>query len=259
MDLVQFIDKLDLNCYEKEIILFLASIDNAEAKTIYKNTKVPQGRIYSVLNNLVQKNLIKIIPTSPKKYKIENVKDSLKMYLEMKESSLKKRIEEINSLSINPKRFTLDKNTPSVYSFTGRDEHLNALISVRNQAKAELLQIAPLFDGTFASNVSIYKALQRGVKLKVITRKITPGNKKNIRECLSLGAEVRYVDSPDLIYFLIKDSEEFILGLEDHKNQEERLSLYSRNKGLLQVLRRYFEELWKDAKVIEKSELNQFF
>ena len=85
MDLVQFIDKLDLNCYEKEIILFLASIDNAEAKTIYKNTKVPQGRIYSVLNNLVQKNLIKIIPTSPKKYKIENVKDSLKMYLSGRE------------------------------------------------------------------------------------------------------------------------------------------------------------------------------
>ena len=259
MDLAQFVDKLDLNRYEKEIILFLASINNADAKTIYKKTKVPQGRVYSVLTTLVTKGLVKIIPTNPKKYKVEDVKEALRNYLGEKKNLILKNMETIKDIEVKPTLFLLEKNAPSVYTFTGREEHLNALISVRNQAREELLHVAPLFDGTFASNVSIYKALQRGVKLKVITRKITAGNKKNIKECLTLGAAVRYVDSPDLIYFLIKDSEEFILGLEDHKNKEERLSLYSRNKGLLQVLRRYFEELWKDAKVIEKSELNQFF
>ena len=255
MLLSQFIDGLDLNTYDKEIVLFLSSVDNADANTIYKKTKVPKGRIYSVLNGLVEKRFVDVIPTSPKKYKIDDVKEAIKNYLERKKDLIGKNINEINNIEIKPKLFNLDKNAPSVYTFTGREEHLNALISLRNRAKKRLMQVAPIFSGTFASNLSLYKALSKGTKVRVITTKITKENKKNIRECLKLGAEVRLLDSPDLVYFLVKDADEFILGLEDYRNKEERLSLISRNKGLLLVLEQYFDNLWKKSRKIDASKL----
>jgi sugar-specific transcriptional regulator TrmB len=255
MQLAQFVDGLDLNSYEKEIILFLASVDNADANIIYKKTKVPKGRIYSVLNSLIDKKFVNVIPTSPKKYKIDDIKESIKNYLEEKKNDLGRKIKESDDIEVKPKLFTLEKNAPSVYTFTGREEHLNALISLRNRAKKRLIQVAPIFIGTFASNIAMYKALNQGIKVKVITKKITKENKKNIKECLKLGAEVRFLDSPDLVYFLVKDTDEFILGLEDYRNKEERLSLISRNKGLLVVLEQYFDNLWKKSRKIDVSKL----
>ncbi|HII15746.1 MAG TPA: hypothetical protein HA362_05545 [Nanoarchaeota archaeon] len=255
MDLSQFIDGLDLSSYEKEAILFLSGVDNADAHTIYKNTKIPKGRIYSVLNSLVEKGFANIIPTSPKRYRIDNIQSAIKIYLETKQDLIGKSITEIDSLEVKPKVFRLEKNAPSVYAFTGREEHLNALISLRNRAKSSLIQVAPMFAGTFASNLSLYKAIHRGVKVRIITAAITKENKKSIREYLKLGAEVRILGSQDLVYFLIKDNDEFILGLEDYRNKEERLNLISRNKGLLLVLEQYFEGLWKRSRKINASKL----
>ncbi len=252
MDLSLFLDKLDLGSYEKEAILFLSSIKNANANMIYKNSKIPKGRIYSVLNSLVESGFVKIIPTNPKRYEIDNIKRSIKDYLEKKRDLIGKSITEVDTLEVKPKQFDLDKNAPSVYAFSGREEHLNALISLRNNAKSRLIQVAPIFTGTFASNLSLYKALNRRIKVKIITTSITKENKKNINECLRLGAEIRILNSSDLVYFLVKDTDEFILGMENYKNKEERLNIISRNKGLLLVLEQYFENLWKKAQKIEE-------
>ncbi len=250
MELMQFVDNLNLNSYEKEIIIFLASIDSSDANNIYKNTKVPKGRIYSVLNSLVEKRFVNIIPTNPKKYKIDNIKNALKEYLELKKTEINQSIDEVEKVTFKPKSFYLEKNAPSVYTFTGREEHLNALISLRNRARKRLIQVAPIFKGTFASNMSLYKALNRGVDVRILVRKVTDENKKNIKECIKLGAKIKYLDSDELVYFLLKDYDEFILGLESYENKEERLSLISRNKALLVALEKYFDELWKKGKEV---------
>ena len=121
MQLTQFIDELDFNRYEKEVIVFLVSVNNAGADVIYKNTRIPKGRIYSVLNSLIEKGIVKLIPTSPKKYLIENVKESLENYLKSKKNSLNKQIQIIEKIELQPKLFSLEKNAPSVYTFTGRE------------------------------------------------------------------------------------------------------------------------------------------
>ena len=58
MQLAQFLDQMDFNRYEKEVILFLAGVDHAEAQKIYKGTKIPKGRIYSILESLKEKNIL---------------------------------------------------------------------------------------------------------------------------------------------------------------------------------------------------------
>jgi sugar-specific transcriptional regulator TrmB len=252
MELAQYMDELDFNSYEKEVILFLAGVEDADAKDIYKGTKVPKGRIYSVLNSLIGKGFVKKIPMNPRRYKIDNIKESLQNYLKAKKTMLKEQMNDIDKIELKPKSYKIEKNAPSVYTFTGREEHLSALIALRNGAKKTICHVAPWFQGTFASNNAKYRALKRGVKMRIIVREIAPRNRKNILECLRLGAEIRMLDSDDLVHLLIRDSEEFTLGVDDYKKKEERLVLLSTNISVLKIMEDYFEKLWKKARVVDE-------
>ncbi len=250
MELAQFLDGLKLNKYEKEVILYLSNVNSADAGTIYKNTKVPQGRIYSVLQSLKIDGFVDVIPTSPKKFRIKNLKYSLKKYLESKKNDLENQMNKVESIEEGKKSFNLDKNDPSVHIFTGRDEHINALISLRDNVKSEFLQIAPWFIGTYASNLSLHKSLKRGVNVKIIIKEITDKNRKNVKEAIAHGAEIKRFDSKDLLSLAIIDSKEFLLGVQNYDNQEERLTLLSQNKALCSSLENTFYGFWKKAKPI---------
>ena len=248
-----------MNRYEKEVIMYLSSVESANADTIYKNTCVPKGRVYSVLKSLIHEQIVNVIPTSPKNYTIDDVKERLYSYIERKRTLLEQTKQELTSLSLEEKNWSPPVGTPTVYTFSGRDEQLNALVTLRTRVKKSMIQIAPIFDGTYSSNLSLYKALERGVQFQVIVRKVTKGNQKNIAECVRLGAKVKTLDSDDLIYFLLCDKKECILGLEDFTKKEERLCVYLKQQSLLRVLEEYFAKVWKKAKTASLHEFPQSF
>jgi phosphatidylserine/phosphatidylglycerophosphate/cardiolipin synthase-like enzyme len=156
---------------------------------------------------------------------------------------------DINSIELKPKQTALEKHA-SARTFTGRDEQMQQVIAMRNSAKHELLQTAPLFVGTFATNLSLQKALRRNVKVKIIVERITPKNRTNITNHLKHGAEIRLYDKLDGLSMLINDSSELLFGVHDYHNQEDRLNVYTRNQALVSTMRSTFLRLWKDAKPV---------
>lgn len=252
MELPQYLDSLDFNSYQKKVILFLSGIDSASAQQIIKGSAVPQGRIYEVLNTLNKKGLIQVHPGAPKLFSIKNVKESLSNYLTAKKIKIDEEISELKELDLKPKTY-LKESTPSVEVILGREEHLHKVIEFRNSAQKELLQIAPSFVGTFASSLALEKALQRGIKVKVITYAITPENKKMVRTLLENGGELRILPAKDLLVLQIKDREELILGM--HGEKEERTLIYSRNKALLETLIETFDKMWTSAKIVNIKNL----
>ncbi|MFH1506480.1 MAG: helix-turn-helix domain-containing protein [archaeon] len=254
MNLDRFLDTLKLTLYEKEIIAYLATVDSADANTIYKNAKVPQGRIYSVLQELHKKGFVDILPVCPKKYQIRDIKTSLKQYLKQKEADLQEKRELIDDLELAPRKFIMAPNDPSVSLFLGRDEHLQIVASLRDAAQDELLQIAPSFRGSFASRLAMQKALKRRVKVKVITLGVNPDNKPMIKTTVENGGEVRILEFPRTA-FMIKDSEEFIIVVHNYEKMEERTVILCRNKALLDILKDKFFEYWQKAKPVKKEDL----
>jgi HTH-type transcriptional regulator, sugar sensing transcriptional regulator len=253
MILLQFLEQLKFNKYEKDIILFLSEVNSATANQIYKNTKVPQGRIYSVLNELKNNSILEIMPTSPKKYKIGNIQISLKEYLKRKQEQIEQQIKEVRDVETKP-QIILNEKEISTRILLGREEHLAFIVSMRESAKKELLQMAPTFGSTPKSDLSLERSLARGVKDKVIVKKITPENRHKIKICIKGGGEVRQLDSPDLLSLVIKDSSEFIVSVH-RRGEEERTVIYSRNQPLLTALIKTFYDLWKKAKPISLREL----
>lgn len=257
MELFQYLDKLRLTLYEKEIIVYLSSIDLATANNICKNAKIPQGRIYSVLNDLQKKGFVLTIPGKPKKYQIKNIKESLEFYLEKKKAELNEKVEQIKDLELKPKSYNIQENEPSVKILSGREEHLNEVIRFRESAKKELLQTAPSFIGTFATRLSLRKALEINKKIKIIIFEINSRNKVNIETSLKYGAEIRVSKSISGFSMMIKDSNEAMFSAHSYENKEERTAICSRNKGLIFALKNTFLNLWNKAKPVTLKDLKK--
>ncbi len=248
MELSPFLDQLDFNSYEKKVILFLSGIDSASAQQILKGSAVPQGRVYEVLNSLSKKGIIQIHPGAPKLFSIKEIKSSLSSYLNAKKAEIEEKISSLDKIELKPKVY-LKENHRSVEIIIGREEHLNKVIEFRNSAKKELLQVAPSFVGTFASALALEKALQRGVKVKVITYALTSENRRMAKILLEHGGELRILPKEELLVLQVKDCEELILGV--HGEKEERTLLYSRNKALLETSIETFKRMWNSAKKVK--------
>jgi len=257
MELFHYLDELRFNLYEKEIIVFLSSIDYADAKKICKHANIPQGRIYSVLEDLQKKGFVSLLPGSPKRYQLKDIKLSLKLYLENKKAELDQKIKEIEEIELKPKAFSLDEDKTSVNSFSGRDEHMNQVRRFRETAKKEIIQTASTFIGTFATRLSLRRTLERGVKVKIIILEANKKNKFNIETGLKYGAEIRENKHIKGFSMMMKDSDEAMFSAHSYENKEERTVICSRNEGLILALRKTFDEFWEKATPITLKDLNK--
>ena len=177
-------------------------------------------------------------------YKIKDIKSSLREYVETQKNEFNQKQGMIDDISLDEKKVSLS-NVPSVNLYSGKDEHINAIVSLRNSAKKELLQIAPRFQGGYSSMNSVKKTLMRGVKMKLIVSSISDDNKKQILNCYENGGEVRLLNSTNLS-FVVKDN---------FSNSEERMVLSSENVSLLEMLVHTFKRLWKKATPIGLKDL----
>jgi len=249
MELFQYIESLKLTRYEKEIIIFLSTVVDSDAKTIYKKTKVPKGRIYSVLTELHFKGFVDIIPSTPKRYIIKDVKAAIKGYLKNQAVDIEKKSMLVDEIELKPKELQ-DTTTPEVSFYTSRDQHLAAVIKLRESANIEMLQLAPRFKGSYTSRKSLISTLDRGVKVRIIIKAVTAENKDQIKTCTKHGAKVRVLKDIQWFALLIKDNKEFLMTLHNRERKEEIMGLVSQNPAVLGAMRDVFNKLWQKAKPI---------
>jgi sugar-specific transcriptional regulator TrmB len=252
----RFLELLPLNSYEKAVVRRLSAVESATATQLVKTAGVPQGRIYSVLNGLITKGIVVLIPTKPKQYRIPDVRAALHEYLEHAKQELEQHQQELKELSLHQR--TSAHNAPSVELFTGREEHLDVLARMRAEARKEILQSAPLFIGSNKSNIATLRAIGRGVKVRVIIKEVNAANAKPVLDALRAGAQVRRSSSEDLLSLIIKDGDEVLLGVQDHKRNEERLTLLTRNKPLAAALRSQFDLEWRRAVAVTEKECRNY-
>ncbi len=254
MKLSDILAATDLTQYERNSILFLSCINSATATEICKNTLIPQGRVYGVLRLLVQKGFVEVVPTSPKRFKIISVKDSLKKYLSQKKDKLDDSIEAVRSAEIPAKHFQTT-NDPSVAIINGRDEHVRKGIDIMDRCQKTFKRVAPIFKGTNDMRRTMQSAILRGARLRILITGVTIQNKENIRACIKCGVEIRVSNDKRMFGFMVSDSFEGLVGTEDYLRDEERTIVYTRNAGLMATLEQSFDEMWAKAKHVKQSRI----
>jgi len=96
---------IGLTEYEVKVYLELINADKIGATNLAKNSNVSRGRIYEVLDNLIQKGFCKILPGATKSYKavapeiaIDNIINEMRADMQLKERAIKETSKNLQTI-----------------------------------------------------------------------------------------------------------------------------------------------------------------
>ena len=76
------LSELGFNAYERSVIAQLSTVDTSRATTLVQRSGVPQGRIYAILEGLRAKGIVRVVPTTPKRYAIDDLRTALTQHVQ---------------------------------------------------------------------------------------------------------------------------------------------------------------------------------
>lgn len=249
MELDAFLRELGMTQYERSAIIALAGAGALTATELVRASRVPQGRIYSVVQRLSEEGIVQVAPGRPKRYIIPDVRKALAEHLEKRRASLEGQRQQVAALSI-PLRSA--QPPPTVRALTGREAHLRAIAELYDSAQRSVVQVSPLFVGSAQTRQARARAAGRGVRVRVIIRGVTRQNRAAMAQAVAAGVRVRQLESDDMPSMLLAD-DRFLLGLQDYRRGEERLTVLASNAALHAVLQETFERLWRQARPVRKK------
>ena len=233
-----------LNKYENLAYVALLKKGLCTAQMLSKESGVPHGKVYPVLDALERKGFLHVYEGTPKRYQAHEPKIVIGKFLEERENgtkALRSQGEELLKSMIHLHK-NKDEPLEKIRIIEGYQNYLNLSASLHERAEKEWLTISRL--PVYKPHLDSYKkCIQKGVSVKVLTS-ITKENQESLEIWKKLKAEIKEI--PFLpTRFSIMDGKEVILRISEDKKY---VALWIQNTSLAESLRNYFFVLWKDAK-----------
>jgi len=247
--LMEELRKFGLNKYESCVYLTLIKIGLSTSTKISRDSSVPYGRIYTVLQSLEKKGFIKIFEGRPKRFMAVEPRIIFDKILSTKRSELEKSKEEIKKI-INKleaaSKVKIESPLEAIKIIEGKKNYLNLSVKLHEEAKEEWRTIhrLPLYE----PHLKAYKkAIERGIKIRILTC-LTEENMKNLDVWKKTGAEIRHLDNISA-HFTVIDNNKVVIRLSDEYIGG-YVSLFIQSPALAKTLVDHFDDLWKSAKKV---------
>lgn len=181
MDIKNKLKSFGLNSYEADAYYYLLTKGVCDANEIHKETKIPFGKIYQVLNALNEKRLIEIQNSRPKKYAAKDLDEALNNFIKFKENEMQTEINFAKETAENIKA-TLTQNVNSdlkkeTFWLGGFDEEAKGILesTLSKVNKKIYLLVEP--PGSFQNNI-IFETLIKyrdkfeadGIDIKILIK-----------------------------------------------------------------------------------------
>ena len=251
--MIEQLKELGLEHYESKALEILLK-ERLSLRELSKKSKVPFGKVYSVVKSLKEKNLVQETNSRPKLVYVENASEIISSLIKQKQE---KDISLINKLRVFATETDKEKKKPTRFFEIGTTQEENKRIQLRTFVEAEgsVLQILNIHHKPKSNRESktvwekeIVKAVRRGIVFKVIY----PKNVKlpSILEKLHITQpdkfQVKRFDT-DFIRFDIIDGSKVLLKLVQQDPLQFGGVLFVENEKLAENLIRIFNELWEQA------------
>lgn len=235
-----------LDKYESLTYIALLRIGLSTSSVISSESKVPYGRIYSVLYSLETKGFVKVYRGTPKRFMVIEPRVILNKLIDNK-------IDEINRLKTSSEKFVLElenlgkqeikKPLEIINIVEGKKNYLNLSVKLHKRAKKEWRTIHGL--PLYQPHLNSYKeAAKNGIKIKILTH-ITDDNKKHLKIWKKLKIEIRNLKYIPSRFTIIDDTDVVLRLINEEINGY--ISLWIQNPALAKTLSTYFDSLWKSA------------
>jgi sugar-specific transcriptional regulator TrmB len=257
-EIMQLLRKFDLTDYESRAYCALLFMGTGTIGEISKESKVPQPKLYAVLDSLMNKQLVEFLGDRPREFKVIPPEIVLRSKLEEKENELKTTREKIEML--------VNYLKPS----DGKENVFEGVWTVKGSGSKDFMErLARMFDKshdyvfiisrnfTWSSRLaeSIKAANRRDVKIRTIAiKEIDSDNYLRAKWFHTHGVEIRLYKTEVHPIILLADGKEVLIRMDQKPTQTEKVrfvSLWSEDQSLVSVFDFYVKNLWKMAKPVD--------
>lgn len=255
---------LGLSTYEAGAYSSLLRLGGADASTIAHKAGIPFGRVYDVLNGLVERGLLTMQDGRPKQYKAVQPRVAMSLLLAQRKRDLDERYAELTRLAsdlekrLSPK---VKKDPSSFYSASvGEEESRAFLVEKLAEASAsmdvnlEIQRYQPQDEDLFNALVA---AVDRGVRTRILVREAdignileSPVNERVARSMLPhLGKSLFVrVTEGEQVPFAVVDGEKALVGVKNPVDPKAYFAtVFIWDPKFAGELSERFEALWKGA------------
>jgi len=261
-----------LTKYEADVYLTLLRLGSADAHLISSTSGVPLGRMYSILNDLLEKRIIHSQETRPRKFVAVDPSTSIKYLIEAQRFKLKQQSLALDDMASELEKELLGiKRSPRNKQFwtaaMGAGAVLDIIIEQLNMVNKEMsLTVGyPEFSNYVLSKKpesdlakAMLRALERGVKFRMLidrdlnnAERSLDENVKSIFRYLGKNLECRITTFSSTLFDVIDDDMVNIKINSPIRKEELFAIVHVRDKKLAVEMKEYFDEVWKEAEPLK--------
>ncbi len=263
---------LGLTKYESDVYLALLRLGSADANLISSTSGVPLGRMYSILNDLLEKRIIHSQETRPRKFVAVDPSTSIKHLIEAQRFKLKQQSLALDDMASELEKELLGiKRSPRNKQFwtaaMGAGAVLDVIIEQLNMVNKEMsLTVGyPEFSNYVRSKKpesdlakAMLRALERGVKFRMLIDRVINSEQsidENVKSItfryLGKNLECRITTFSSTLFDVIDDDMVNIKINSPIRKEELFAIVHVRDKKLAMEMKGYFDEVWNEAEPIK--------
>lgn len=246
-----------LSEYESKVYTSLVFLGTSKAGTISKDSDVPQSKIYEVLEQLMEKQLVQVFNGRPKEFRAVEPEFALKNLLENKTRKIDQLKKKIDDISDFLKPIKKEETLSGIWTTKGEKfrEFFNKTGEMLRRSEEYVYAITRDFSRSSNMAGEIKRCLSRGVRIRVIGMESV--NKRNYYKAKwyqDQGIDLRIFETKVHPRIVVVDGKEILMRLDYEPKKRKRFrfsSLWSEDPSLVNVMDSYVKNMWESAKAID--------
>ncbi|MGC8812123.1 MAG: TrmB family transcriptional regulator [Candidatus Aenigmatarchaeota archaeon] len=253
-ELLEAFKEFGLSEYETKVYNTLIFLGPSKVGRISKISKVPQSKIYGVLEELTEKQLVEVFDGRPKEFRAIHPRLAFKNLLQKKEENLKILRDKINFLSKALGQFKDEEDFCEgiwVQKNEKNWEVLNRFSEMLDNCEEYAFDVTKDFSLTQPLKESLRKCARKGIKLMTIsTIKFDRESLYRVKWFYDNGLKIKIFETENHPRVLIVDGKEVGIRLETNISKKNFYFqfIWSKNKSLVKLFDNYARTLWKIAR-----------
>ena len=242
--------------YESRVYVSLVRNGICSAPEVSKNCGVPKSKIYTVLENLLNKRMIEEFPGAPRKFKARAPNSVIDELLAGKKEEFCKIEESAETIKtsltsiLNQSENKYIDSDSVLWTVNGRKAFHEKFAEMIRRARHNVEAITPTISRNSVLEDAIRYSKSRGVRFNTMTT-LDDDNRLRIKYYLSYCDRILNFGGELPMTVLIVDGEECLYRMKyTVASQVNYIGVHSTNKGLVQAFVQYWKGLEEKCKVI---------
>ena len=246
----------DLSDYESRTYSALLLIGPSKVSEISKESKVPQSKIYEVLERLMTKQLVEVYGIKPKEFRAIHPNVAFKNLLADKEKQLVDMKEKIGTLTNFLKQTDHEEVLEGLWisKENGWKSFINKVCDMINRSNKYVYIVTKDFSWSYRFGQMIKSSFKKGVEIRIISiREIDDSVYQRAKWMHDHGAKIKVFNVKVHPRIVNSDGKEILLRLDSNPTKRDSFyfpSIWSKDASLVKVIDTYLKNLWDDGKSV---------